>query len=209
MNLPCFLDVCVCVSCDIWAHFCCLRIKIGYTKKKKWKHEQLRNFPIEILEPLSCMEDIETLSNWEFHRNIYFAFSFKYISTIFMRPKTLGEPPVPSHCGLSKLDLTDIQFFVYLLWQRFIECLSKVLNFRPIQYQKWHPYVVIAGVIPWEIIFHVVHQCRDAFTELRLRRYLPVCRPKLTRSLWRERMTNCVFIIACADNDKFPPCFTN
>jgi hypothetical protein len=41
-----------------------------------------------------------------------------YVSAIFMRFKTLGEPPVPSLCELFKMDLTHIQFFVYLLWQR-------------------------------------------------------------------------------------------
>jgi hypothetical protein len=100
-------------------------LKSGVPKKKNWKYEQLRNFPIDRLEPLPCTEGMETLSNWEVNRNMYFGFSLKYISAIFVRPKTLGEPSVPSLCGLFKMGLTDTQLFLYISYDKDIECVYR------------------------------------------------------------------------------------
>jgi len=80
---------------------------------------------------------------------MYFVFSLKYISAIFMRSTTLGEPPVPSLCGLFKMGLTDTQFFLYISYDKDIECVYRKFQI-PAQ--------------PWEKIFYLAHQCRDAFT---------------------------------------------
>jgi hypothetical protein len=62
---------------------------------------------------------------------MYFAFSMKYISAIFVRPNTLGKPPVPSLCGLFKMGLTDIHFF-YISYDKDIwRNVSKGSNSRP------------------------------------------------------------------------------
>jgi len=96
-----------------------------------WKHEQLHTCPIGSLETLSCTQDMEILSNWEVHRDMCFAFSQKYISAVVMRPNTLDEPPVPSLCGLFKMDITDIQFFSISFMTKICRVCIESLKFPP------------------------------------------------------------------------------
>jgi hypothetical protein len=119
--------VCVYASFGIWAHVCCLRIKIRYEKKIGYMNNSV-TLLLKVTSPCRVWKvwrprlmERFTATCVLFKFEIYICVCV-CVCTIFMRFKTLGEPPVPSLCGLFKMDLTDVLFFLYLLWQRSIAC---------------------------------------------------------------------------------------
>jgi hypothetical protein len=76
-----------------------------------------------------------------------------------MRPNTLDEPPAPPLCRLFKMYLTTIQFFSISVMTKIYSLFTESLKCPPNSILKMTAYAAIAGVMPWEKIFHVAHQC--------------------------------------------------
>jgi hypothetical protein len=124
----------VCVISDIGAHICFLRIKIGYAKKNVWNMNNSvpvlwkgsRICHVRRIRRPGLIEKFTATCILLSVCNIYLLFSCDLKHLASHRHRQFAD-------YLNGFNRHSV-FFVYLVWQRFVACVSKILNSRPIQY---------------------------------------------------------------------------